>query len=468
MPLSGEHFHYHPGSATYQLPAGPAKFEILRGPNFWPVTGNIEVKNGETVKVDIALETLMGTSTDNWMAADTHVHGNYSGKQTTTDKIASKAAAAEGLDVLPLLVSNSNLTANVHDIDRFRAGHYQLTPNEPIITWGQEIRNNGMLGHIVVINSSKLLQPYYTGTKGTPHPNNEPSMYDFSTRARNAGGVVVYAHPAMSLTGFPSGPALANESVVDVPLGQVEVWEVHTPNAEPSMELWYRFLNLGFELSPTGGSDAMLNHTMPYVLGGNRVYTYVGDDRSYDSWLEGLRQGRSFVTAGPMLFLEVDGQKPGSKLNSVSDEKRTVEVSVQAASWLPMKRLEIIVNREIVETIYADGTGGSDITWSGTVELDGSAWIAVRVWGDVHPRIPNNPVSSVERRSDDLLLAHTAPVFAYVNGKPPFNPRDRDYMIGWLGAFVAQIKANKNMSAGGRAKLLELAAKARLVYEKLQ
>lgn len=468
MPLSGEHFHYHPGSATYRLPEGVAKFEILRGPNFWPVTGNVEVKQGETVRVDISLETLAGTSTEDWMAADTHVHGNYSGEQTTTDEIASIAAAAEGLDVLPLLVSNSNLTANVHDIERFRAGHYRLTPDEPIITWGQEIRNNGMLGHIVVINSSKLLQPYYTGTKGTPHPNDEPSMYDYSTRARKSGGLVIYAHPAMSLTGFPSGYALANEAVIDVPLGKVDVWEVHTPNAEPSMELWYRFLNLGFELPPTGGSDAMLNHTMPYVLGGNRVYTYVGNDRSYDAWVEGLRRGNSFVTAGPMLFFEVDGQKPGSKLKSVSKEKRTVQVSARAVSWLPMKKLEIIVNKKVVETIYADHADGSNITWSGTVELDGSAWIAARVWGDVHPRIPNNPVSSVERRSDDLLLAHTAPVFAYVNHKPPFNPKERDYMIGWLNNFEAQTKANKNISADGRAELLHLVTKARTIYENLQ
>ena len=62
---------------------------------------------------------------------------------------------------------------------------------------------------------------------------------------------------------------------------------------------WYRFLNAGFDLPATAGTDKMFNSQ---VVGSVRTYVNVEGVFSYEGWLDGIRAGRTFVTTGPMLM----------------------------------------------------------------------------------------------------------------------------------------------------------------------
>jgi hypothetical protein len=80
----------------------------------------------------------------------------------------------------------------------------------------------------------------------------------------------------------------------------------------------------------------------------------------------------------------------------------------------PLRPLEIIVNGQVVQRVAADNrptkAGGYESRLSADVELDGSGWIAVRVFED---------------RSDRRIrFAHSSPVHIDVPGQPLRPRRD--------------------------------------------
>ncbi len=77
-------------------------------------------------------------------------------------------------------------------------------------------------------------------------------------------------------------------------------------------QLWFDLLNLGLRLPLSVGTDASVNRLFNPPVGGYRVYVRPKDSFSLDSWLEGLRAGRSFATNGPLLVdFSLDRQEAG-------------------------------------------------------------------------------------------------------------------------------------------------------------
>lgn len=93
---------------------------------------------------------------------------------------------------------------------------------------------------------------------------------------------------------------------MDVALGAIDALEVFTTHNETSMDLWYKFLNCGFRLGISAGTDAFINHSFALLPGGQRVYVHTAPDFDYSKWIEGLARGRAFATAGPLLFFEIE------------------------------------------------------------------------------------------------------------------------------------------------------------------
>src|SRR5262249_34435773 len=71
---------------------------------------------------------------------------------------------------------------------------------------------------------------------------------------------------------------------------------------------YYPLLGCGFRWRPTAGTASGVH---PVPLGFGRVYVRCPDGFGYEAWVRGLDQGRSFVTTGPMLLVQLNGQDPG-------------------------------------------------------------------------------------------------------------------------------------------------------------
>ena len=117
---------------------------------------------------------------------------------------------------------------------------------------------------------------------------------------------------------------------------------------------------------------------------------------TYTSWLEGLRQGRTFITNGPALWLSVDGQEPGAEL--AAGNRATVEVSWR--SHYPLDRVEIVRDGDVVASRALQGTVEQrEGTWAIDVQLDGNGWVAARTFG------------SARDSFKQAVYAHSSPVY---------------------------------------------------------
>ena len=114
--------------------------------------------------------------------------------------------------------------------------------------------------------------------------------------------------------------------------------------SKPPIEVYYHYLNCGFRVAVSSGSDKMaLNPPM----GSARAYVKTEGPLSYDSWVEGIRKGRTFISNYPLIEFSVNGKEPGDTL-SVQPGKVQLMVKARAVSLEPYEVLEIIHNGEIV------------------------------------------------------------------------------------------------------------------------
>ena len=169
-------------------------------------------------------------------------------------------------------------------------------------------------------------------------------------------------------------------------------------------EVYYGLLNCGFRISPTAGTASGVH---PVPLGYSRIYVHTGERFDLNSWLSGLKAGRSFVTTGPMLFATVNGKLAGETFSFDSDQPREMDIEIESVSDRPISRIELLVNGRVAETLTPDATRTLQGAWRfqarRRLPISESSWIAVR---------------SIEPQPDERKrFAHTAPWFVTLAGK---------------------------------------------------
>jgi hypothetical protein len=117
----------------------------------------------------------------------------------------------------------------------------------------------------------------------------------------------------------------------------------------------------------------------------------------------------------------VDEHRPGSEI-IVRSGGATVEVRVEARSFVPFHRIEVISNGKVV-TSREENAGARELTLHEPVRLDGSAWLAARCssW--------YGPTTSWYF----AVAAHTSPVYVRAAaGKELFSPETAAYMLALI------------------------------------
>src|SRR5512134_2301750 len=104
-----------------------------------------------------------------------------------------------------------------------------------------------------------------------------------------------------------------------------------------SMDLYYQYLNSGFQVPIGAGTDKMGDYI---PVGSNRLYARPVGEADYKGWLAGLKAGNGFVTNGPMLTFEVEGHSSGDVVSFKGS--RRARARATAKSILPFQSLEIV------------------------------------------------------------------------------------------------------------------------------
>lgn len=197
---------------------------------------------------------------------------------------------------------------------------------------------------------------------------------------------------------------------------------------EYGFENYYALLNCGFDMRPTAGTASGVH---PVPLGFGRVYVRLKEGFDYEQWMQGLNEGRSFVTTGPMLFVTVDGFDPGHTFKQKNKREKTYKIAGTAHSPHPLERIEIIVNAEVTKTIKPENKLASSGAYLSTINhnqrIKSTSWIAVRCF---------------ENRPDKRVrFAHTACFNIEVEGRP-LRPR-KEQIAFLIKRMEEQITHNK-------------------------
>jgi len=456
----GESVHLTPGEYT---------FEVSRGPEYLKQTSTITVKEGGvSQREEFQLKRWVHAAARQWFSGDHHVHAagcaHYdSPTEGVTPADMMRHILGEDLNVGCVLswgpcwytqkqyfegktsaLSRPNYLmrydVEVSGFPSSHAGHLCLLRLKeddypgttlleewpswtlPVLAWGKE--QGGIVGYSH--SGWGLMLPDYG-------PNNERVFVDYNRiptgwNGRAADRLPDYAMPRFDGIG-------ANEYIVTVAHDVCHfISAVDTPSIW-ELNIWYHTLNCGFRARISGETDFPCIYGDKVGLG--RIYVKLKPDEplDFDTWVLGVKDGRSYCGDGlsHVFDFKVNGVgvgEPGSdgkisqlNLDRPGKAKVTFDVGALLAEkpneeterirnrrldqkpyWhLERSRVgdtrkvpvEVIVNGQVAasEEIEADGTIRP---MSFEVDVAHSSWIAVRI----------------------LPSVHTNPVFVEVGGKP--------------------------------------------------
>ncbi len=211
-------------------------------------------------------------------------------------------------------------------------------------------------------------------------------------------------------------------------------------------QTYYALLNCGFNLRPSAGTASGVH---PVPLGFSRVYVHVDGPFTYDAWMRGLSEGRSFVTTGPMIFAKVNSEWAGTRF-AIKDSAFHLDCTVRSEE--PLEAIELIVNGELKHRFDPQNRKTSSDSLETRISTEfspnASSWLAWRCFE--------------KREGGRFRFAHTAPWHFDVLEKPL---RPRRVEAEWL---VARVKEEIERSRGiAPGQLIEDYQAAQTIYEQI-
>jgi len=372
---------------TITLPAGKWRLAVARGIETLPVFEEFSIAPNQVIERRIELKRWVDMPRLGWYSGDDHVH--YPRLKPEHSEFLMTWAQAEDVHVANILRMGDIERVYFEQADYGKQSRYQQ--NDYVLVTGQEDPRTGIddQGHTIALNITAPVRDtsqYY--------------LYDFMfDGVHRQGGLTGYAHVAWADDwNRRSHPGIwpTWDANINVPRGRIDFFEI-LQFLHLGLEDYYDFLNLGFRLAASAGSDVPWGATM----GETRVYADTGPNFSADGWFEAVKRGRTFVTNGPMLLLTVDDHIPGEDLNVA----RNSSLHIHARAWAPPeigspKTIEIIANGSVVATKSADRSNPGELQMDAVLRAGLSEWIAARV------------------TADNGALAHTSPVYVSVGGAP--------------------------------------------------
>lgn len=469
------------------LPPGKYNVTIDRGPEYIPQKTQLVVpSNVKEFSASFQLKRWLNMAKLGWYCADHHVHAagcsHYESPEEGVKPIDMwRQQVGEDLSVAAVLAWGPSW---YHQKTFFTGKDDPLSTSKNILRNDVEVSGfpSSFAGHVVLL---RLKEDDYPGTTLIEQ---WPSWtLPVLSWAKSQNAVTGYAHSGWGLE--PTTPTKdlpnyvrpkmdgigANEYIVTVTKNAVDFFSLGDTPAPWELNMWYHTLNCGFTTRLSGETD------FPCIfderVGMARSYFKPDGNLSYDSYVDAIKKGHSYVSEGNshIINFSVNGVEAGTKDSRVDLTKpEMVKITARIVANLPEQqdetganiagrdvatqpywhierarigttrkvRVELIVNGYAVDTteIVADGKW-NDISF--TYNVPHSSWVALRVYPS----------------------SHTNPVFVLVNGNPIHERKSAE----WCRDAVDQCWKMKQ----GNIRLEERAAAeaayndARKVYDKI-
>jgi hypothetical protein len=422
------------GVAEMSVPAGAYTVIAEHGLEYERIEREIQVTEEAPARLSLRMQPWTRMREKGWWSGDMHVHRNL--------EDAPAVAQAEDL--------NFSVLVNRGKADLFRADHWPAQSLQPAgDNYWLSLRNveDERRGGSWILNG--LAAPLTLGREGGWFPSGLTYVRE-ALAQRSSGGVLPWFDidmsfwwevPVMVALQPPDSLDILHNQFMQYGIDQSEYWGHPRDRAQyPGtagfvdycMDLYYRYLNLGFRIPPSAGTGTGV---MPSPAGYDRVYAQIDGPFTLEKWYTAIREGRSFVTNGPMLFVT----------NKLATGTASIDASAQSRE--PIDRMELIANGRIIATRAAP-LGARSMTARFTLDPRRYSWCAVRCF---------------LRTPDNIRMAHSAPI--YLPGKYDATA-DAEFFVAWLDQLTQQTLKDESRftDTAQRDQILANYAKAREIY----
>ncbi len=403
------------GREIKTVPVGEYDVYITRGTEFTLDHQQISIKEGQLTHLKSTLSQAIDTS--GFISADFHLHLQFAMRD------GAIVTAAEGLDFL---------TATDHNILKDYAPYIAELNLQRFMTSvvGSEIDTT--FGHF---NSFPLTEDRWQ-ERGYRHSIRTPREFLRTVREDPGDEIVQINHPRYDNPkgGYFNLRLNRESSQMEYPFfetafDQLEVYnaavdceDMEAPSYGPSPQVdqnlkdWFGLLNQGIAIAGVANTDA---HRYPSQLPGYpRNYVLSDTDKPWEvdpsRVVNALKKRASTASLGPFIrFSANDGQVVGSTFSS-QGEPVTLHVNDQAAPWIPVDRVQIIANGEVLHTFPVDESSERiRLRKAIRVQSDHDTWYLVLVTSERPWKAPF---------TDFRSLAFTNPIWVDNDGNGYFDP----------------------------------------------
>ncbi len=425
----GGDFFFHPqvyraDGESVALPPGTYTIEYGRGPEYLTKKQTLTIADNKPRTMNVQLERWIDPSKLGWYSGDHHIHAaGCAHYERPTEGVypqdMMRHVLGEDLKVGSVLTWGPGW---YFQKTFFEGKENKLSTPEHRIRYDVEVSGHpsSHTGHLMLL-----------GLKQQDYPNTQriedwPSWgLPILQWAKSQGAVVGYTHSGWGLQlKEPKLPSYeippfdgigANEYIVAVTHGAVDVLSTADTPYPWELNIWYHALNMGYRTRISGETDFPCIYGEKVGLGRSYVRQKVLD---YEDWVRGLRDGRNYASDGKshLIDFRVNGIEMGSQQDVNLSEAGQVQLTARIAARLDetpneeirQKRpdqkpywdverarvgntrtvpVEVIVNGQAVarREIVADGQLRDEAF---EVKIDRSAWVALRILPSSH----TNPV----------------------------------------------------------------------------
>jgi hypothetical protein len=427
-------FFYTTGAVEVAVPPGQARLEAAKGFEFAPTAQTIEIAAGQAKAVELLLTRTADASQFGYFGGDPHFH--FPRRTDQDDNTMLALLAAEDLHFGALLAYNEPMGPYAGLMEKLDSPQLRGLGLASVrerdgyaLISGQEYRST-TYGHLLLYLRDGLVFPAERF-----NADDWPVFGEVAREVQSAGGLAIQAHGGY-----------AQEVYADGALGTVKAVELLQFGIYRGLGLadWYDMLNTGYRFPITAASDWPACR----FLGDCRTFVRAKARPSFPDWLRGAAEGRSFVSSGPLLLLELDGQGPGARFDKAGPGPHTATARLRLRCEVtPVTHAQLIVNGQVVQTWTVPAGQQQGAWWEAErrLELREPSWIAARAWSTTPAGQPD-------------AEAHTNPVYVYLGGRAPYR---RASLETWLARIEGQLSVHRQRDFAEKAKVLAYFEQAR-------
>ena len=359
---SGVPFFYSDGSFDLDVTRGIIQVTVERGTEYVPAQRTVDVPAQGTVTTEVVMKRWSDLGERGWHPGNTHIH--YDEKETRPDERLRLDPRVEDLRMTAVSVLKRReleYATNKYPtgmLTEFSSAHHY-------VQCGEETRHNERpwsigYGHVMLLSIKNPVEPVSRGVLVDAFDPDYPPISYACDDAHRQGGLVIWCHNGQGM-----------EAPVAAALGKLDAFNLFDPSwNDAEYDIYYRMLNAGIKLPASTGSDW-------FICSANRVYGYTGAPFDYGLWADALKEGRTFITNGPALFLSVDGVGPGGQIEATAGDHLSALATWE--SHYPIKRVELLFNGKVVaHDLFPAGSKSGHLEADIVAESDG--WIASPVY----------------------------------------------------------------------------------------